>query len=142
MTQEEKRAKWREYYYRKHPRKPAITIFHPAMNRLVVRDGYRTSIFWSNTMLQYLMRNYATMLNRELAEWLGVSLRTMIRKARELKLEKDPRWLKGIHRERARMANAATRVKGNPGCFRKGMHASPATEFKKGHIPYNKQQVS
>lgn len=134
MTQEELRAKWRKEYRKYHPKKPARTFYHPALDRIVVHDGYSTRIFWNETMLSFLRRNYATMLNSELAEWLGVSMRTVIRKARELGLEKDAQWLSAIWDERRAMAVASTKVNGNPGCFRKGQHCSPATEFKKGHL--------
>lgn len=138
LSQEQKRAKWREEYRRRHPVKPAQTFFHPTMGRIVVRDHYATRIFWNQQMLQFLKQNFATMLNSDLAEWLGVSMRTMIRKARKLGLEKDAAWLKGVWDERRRMAIASTKTNGNAGTFRKGVHASPETEFKKGHIPYNK----
>lgn len=138
LSQEEKRAKWREYYRRKHPVKPARTFYSPKMDRIVVHDHYATRIFWNKQMLQFLQQNFATTLNDELAGWLGVSVRTMIRKARELGLQKDATWLKGIWDERRRMAVASTKVNGNSGTFRKGLHASPETEFKKGHLPYNK----
>ena len=141
LSQEQKRAKWREYYHRRHPVKPARAFYHPAMDRIVVRDHYATRIFWSKQMLQFLRQNFATTLNDELAGWLGVSVRTMIRKARELGLQKDATWLKGIWDERRRMAVASTKVNGNSGTFRKGFHASPSTEFKKGHLPYNKTTV-
>ena len=86
MSQEAKRAKWREYYRRRHPVTPARAFYHQSMGRIVVRDHYDTRIFWSHQMLQFLRQNYATMLNDELAEWLGVSVRTMIRKARQIGL--------------------------------------------------------
>ena len=84
-------------------------------------------------MLDYLNQHYATTLNEELAGCLGVSVRTMIRKARELGLEKDKVWLRGVYEERRRMAMSAWKRKGNPGGFKKGVRNSPATEFKKGH---------
>lgn len=142
MTQEEKRAKWREYYHSKHPVKPARTFFHPTLRRIVTREHYATRIFWNQEMLQYLKKNFATMLNNDLSEWLGVSVRTVVRKARELGLEKDAAWLKDIFDERRKMAIASTRINGNTGMFRKGYHASPATEFKKGHMSYNKKQYN
>ena len=138
LTQEEKRARWREYYHRKHPVKPARTFYHPAMGRIVTHEHYSTRIFWNQEMMQFLKKNFATMLNDDLSEWLGVSVRTVVRKARELGLEKDAAWLKGIWNERRKMAIASTKVNGNAGMFRKGFHASPATEFKKGHTSYNK----
>jgi hypothetical protein len=60
------------------------TFFHPKLGRVVVKKGRSMRIHWNQTMIDYLKRNFATTLNDELAEWLGVSLRTMVRKAREL----------------------------------------------------------
>ena len=133
MTQEQQRAKWREQYRRSHPVKPARTFYHPGMGRVVVREHYSTSIFWNRQMLDFLKQNFATMLNEELAGCLGVSLRTMIRKARELGLSKDRQWLASIWNERRMMAQVASKRLGYPGSFKKGQHASPETEFKKGH---------
>lgn len=137
MTTEEQRAKWREYYHRKHPVKPSRTFFHPKMNRLVTRQHYSTSIFWSEQMLAYLKDNFATSLNDDLSDWLGVSVRTMLRKARELGLSKDTAWLSSVWKERRLMAHAASKAKGYPGAFRKGQHASPETEFKKRTVINN-----
>ncbi len=131
MTTEAQRTKWREDYHRRHPVKPSRTFFHPTMGRLVTRCRYATSIFWSEQMLSYLRKNFATTLNEELAEWLGVSTRTMIRKARELGLSKDVAWLSSVWEQRRLMAHASSKKKGYPGTFKKGQHASPATEFKK-----------
>lgn len=141
ISQEEKRAKWREYYHRKHPSKPARTYYHPAMGKIVTHDHYATRIFWNQDMLQFLKKNFATMLNQDLSEWLGVSQRTVVRKARELGLEKDAAWLKSIWDERRKMAVASTKTNGNAGTFRKGCHASPATEFKKGYKRINKAVI-
>lgn len=85
-------------------------------------------------MLDYLRRHFPTTLNAELAECLGVCMRSMIRKARELGLEKDPDWLMGVYAERRQMAHSASRRKGYPGAFQKGVRANPAGEFKKGEV--------
>jgi len=81
-------------------------------------------------MLDYLKANYATTLNEELGGCLGVSLRTVIRKARELGLSKDKEWLRKIWDERRMIAHIVSKTKGYPGSFQKGQHVSPATEFK------------
>lgn len=85
-------------------------------------------------MIDYLRRYYPTTLNEELAGCLGVSQRTMIRKARELGLEKDPEWLRDIWDERRKLAHIISKRKGYPGGFKKGMRAYPAGEFKAGRI--------
>ena len=96
-------------------------------------EHYATRIYWSTSMLDYLRRHFPTSLNEELAGCLGVSQRTMIRKARELGLEKDPQWLAAVWDERRLMAQCVTKRKGNSGQFKKGERANPDTEFKPGH---------
>lgn len=101
--------------------------------RIVEHRGYATRIFWSTSMTDYLRRHFATTTNEDLAGCLGVSQRTVVRKARELGLEKDAEWLRAVYDERRRMALSASRRKGHPGSFKKGVHNNPAGEFKPGH---------
>lgn len=61
--------------------------------RFVVCNKQSTSILWTGNMLSDLKRHYATTKNKELADLLGVSMRTVNRKAKELGLEKDKAWL-------------------------------------------------
>lgn len=109
--------------------------YNPKVGRIVEHEHYATRIFWNTQMLDYLRQHYPTTLNDELADCLGVSPRTMIRKARELGLEKDPQWLAGVWEERRKMAHAVAKRKGYPGAFKKGEHAYPAGEFKPGRKP-------
>ena len=108
-------------------------FLHPKFERVMEHKGYATRIFWNPQMLDYLKRNFATTLNNELAGWLGVSERTMIRKARQLGLQKDPEWQSNLSRQHCRLAHAAALKAGNPGRFKKGVRSNPAGEFKKGH---------
>jgi hypothetical protein len=109
------------------------TFFHPKLGRVVVKKGRSMRIHWNQTMIDYLKRNFATTLNDELAEWLGVSLRTMVRKARELGLQKDRQWLVETWNEHCRLGNIISKRKGYPGCFKTGTHNNPEGEFKPGH---------
>lgn len=133
MTRDEQRAKWREYYHKTHPKKEPKNFLHPKLHRIVTRDHYATRIFWNRDMLDLLKRHFPNTLNEELAGMLGVSTRTMIRKARELGLTKDKEWLDAIWDERRIMAHHASKRLGYPGSIKPGQHLSPATEFKKGH---------
>lgn len=112
----------------------------PKTGRIMEHKHYATRIFWSKQMLDDLSRLYPITLNDELAGYLGVSPRTMIRKARELGIYKDPDWLNNIFNQRRKWAQMAARRKGYPGGFRKGQHHNPAGEFKKGHVPTPEQQ--
>lgn len=118
----------------------ARIFYNEKMGRIVVREGYATSIHWNTVMLDYLRTNYATMLNEELSDWLGVSPRTMIRKARQLGLSKDADWLRSVWEERRRMAQAEQKRIGYSGGFKKGERANPEGEFKKGHTLTDEQK--
>jgi len=109
--------------------------YNPKVGRIVEHHHYATRIFWNTEMLDYLRRHFPTTLNDELAGCLGVSPRTMIRKARELGLEKDPKWLAEVWEERRKMAHVIAKKKGYPGGFKKGERANPAGEFKPGRKP-------
>lgn len=108
------------------------TYWHPSYGRLMTHKGYSTRIAWSPTMLGLMRDHYPTTTNEEMAGMLGVSARTVVRKAREMGLEKDRAWLKEMWDSSRRMAHAVSKG-GNSGSFRKGEHANRATEFKPGH---------
>lgn len=95
--------------------------------------GYSKRIYWSDSMLRMLRDEYPVTKNEVLAGCLGVSVRTMVRKARELGIEKDRSWLSGMWDDHRRMAQMMSRAMGYPGKFEKGRHAYPDGEFKAGH---------
>jgi len=74
--------------------------------------------------------------NKELAEMFNISVRTVVRRARDLKLEKHEYFRLQINFKEAgkkgskHPKSVATR-------FKKGQRASIATEFKPGHVPLN-----
>ena len=121
-------------------RKKDGVFYYPSQGRLMQHEHYAVRIHWSRGMLDYLRANFATTLNQELAECLGVGHRTMIRKARELGLEKDREWLLVIWNERRRMAQSASRLKGHPGAFKKGCQLGRDYRFRKGHTLTPEQQ--
>lgn len=97
------------------------------------RDPLMYKIEWTDEKIKLLTAFFPIMFNKPLAKWLGVSFRTLIRKARELGLEKQEDFLKRRREDINLLASEALRKKGNPGRFRKGEHRNPAGEFKKGH---------
>lgn len=109
-------------------------LFYDAKTgRTMEHRGYATRIYWSTAMLDYLRRHFPTTKNDELAGCLGVSHRTMIRKARELGLQKDPVWLQQVWDAHRLMAHAANTKMRNPNSFKPGIRHNPAGEFKPGH---------
>lgn len=96
------------------------------------KDHY--GIVWTDEQVKLLRSFFPTMFNRHLAKWVGVSVRTLIRKARELGLEKKPGFLEERKRDIQRIAGEAIRRSDHHNTrFQKGVHYNPAGEFKPGH---------
>ena len=81
-------------------------------------EGKYTRIFWSPEMISLMKRHYPSTKNEEMAGIVGVSVRTINRKAKELGLQKDPQWIAEIREENRRMAQAESKRKGYPGVFK------------------------
>lgn len=91
-------------------------------------------IQWTPQMLKLLTTFFPTMFNKPLAKWIGVSQRTMLRKARELGLQKQEGFLDKRRKDINALASEALRKKdSHPSHFRKGVRFNPEWEFKKGH---------
>lgn len=92
-------------------------IFMGEDGRWRIHNRCATRIYWTPQMISDLKRFFPTTLNDELAEILMVSPRTLIRKARELGIEKDKKWLQDIWAERRMLANARSKELGYPGTY-------------------------
>lgn len=88
--------------------------------------GHSIRIFWNKDMLDMLREYYPNTKNEEVAGMCGVSLRTMIRKARELGLQKDKDFVYRVWDENLKLAHLVNKIQGNNG------------QIKKGNIPWNK----
>ena len=64
---------------------------------------------------RWMREHYAITMNRECANHLGTSMRTMIRYARELGLEKDPDFVRELWRDNCKLMADANRGEGNRG---------------------------
>ena len=114
MCRECHKARLRNLYSRTR-KVPDGIKFDRKTGRKVMHEGYSSRIYWDGNMISMLKRHFATTLNYELAELIGVSVRTMLRKARELGLEKNPVWLRKAFKDRALLANVASVRSGNSG---------------------------
>lgn len=96
------------------------------------------AIAWSPQMIDDLRRMYPNTRNSELAEYFNVSIRTLTRKASQIGLSKAKEFTKEMSQEFLRRARLVNMTIGNSGQFKKGMRASPATEFgaPNGNKPY------
>lgn len=100
------------------------------------RPPRRTAgIKWTDEILETLQRKFPTTFNKVLAEELGVGWRTLVRKARELGLEKEDGFLDKNRRaitEMARDARPPNEHKGKKGFVIPG---SEKYRFKPGNVP-------
>lgn len=102
---------------------------------LGIKKKKPAGVEWTPQMISTLGHFFPTMFNRYLAQWLGVSLRTLIRKARELGLEKEEGFLDKKREKINELAGEALRARGDVDgtWFKKGVRNNPSGEFKKGH---------
>lgn len=100
------------------------------------------TIKWTDTMLSTLQRKFPTTFNRVLADELKVSIRTMIRKARELGIQKEDGFLdkrRAVITEMARVALPrpsqqiidALKIAGTPYRFKKGENKNFTIDYSK-----------
>ena len=71
----------------------------PKGTHLIIRKDGISRIYWSGNMLSELKRYYPTTKNSELADYFGVSQRTINRKASELGLAKNKNFISEIAKE-------------------------------------------
>ncbi|GAB6122318.1 hypothetical protein [Dysgonomonas termitidis] len=90
---------------------------------------------WTEEMLEMLRREFSSSFNRDLAEKLGVSMRTMIRKARELDLEKEESFLESRRAEISEMSRKAHPPQPTKGLKGWSVPGGEEFRFKKGHVP-------
>ena len=91
-------------------------------------------IVWTDGMIELLKTYFPTMTNLSLSSLIGVSVRTLNRKAAELGLEKAPDFLEINARTISERISSALKRKGKFGNqFVKGVRYNPKGEFKPGH---------
>ncbi len=125
------RATKREEYARNR-KKPDGIFGNSRTGQVVEHRGFSVRIYWSDYMVEKLKRLFPTTKNEELAVELNVSPRTMIRKARELGIEKDKSWMAAHSRMNCKTMQIINKCCGNSGMIKPGEHRNPAGEFKKG----------
>lgn len=120
--------------YARNRKVPNRLYQDPVTGRIMEHKDCSTKIHWSPYMIERLTNKYATTKNEDLAIDLNVSPRTVIRKARELGLEKDRGWMQAHARKNCQTMRILNKCCGNSGQIKKGEHKSPKTEFKKRNL--------
>lgn len=93
----------------------------------------RPRIIWTDEMITIVREQFPLTFNKELAAQLGVSWRSLIRKARELGIEKEPGFL-DKNRETITRMGVEKNYNKYTGCKGWSVPNSEATRFKPGNI--------
>ncbi len=95
---------------------------------------------WSEEALQCLRERFPHTWNKELAKYFNIGHRTIIRKARELGLEKAPDFRDSIDFTQLRKGIAPPNKgkKAKDYMTPEGLEKMKISQFKKGHVPASK----
>jgi hypothetical protein len=93
----------------------------------------RPGINWTPEMIDSLVRLFPVTFNRVLAKQLGIGWRSLVRKARDLGIEKEPDFLE---KRRKEITDLAVKANHNPNTGKRGWSVpnSEFTRFKPGNI--------
>ena len=97
---------------------------------------YYPRVDWNDERIKYLRENFPTKFNKDIAAVLGCGWRTVIRKAREMGLEKEPGFIEK-KRPLIRLLQKGSHQRPNPHKGEKGWQVPGGEQyhFKKGDIP-------
>ena len=98
------RKQKKESYDKYHPQ-----VYMGDNGMLLKRSQGHPCIFWSGNMLSELKRYYPNTSNRDMVDLLGVSERTIVRKARELGLEKSEEYVSKVNKGKSFLAHMEKR---------------------------------
>ena len=105
-----RRKEKREEYAR--TRKKPDGYFLNRRGQPVLHSGNSVRITWGPTRTHDFKRMFPSMTNQDLAVEFGCSVRTVVRRAREWDLHKNPVWLKSKWDDNRRLAHAVNKVCG------------------------------
>jgi hypothetical protein len=112
-----------------------MELYLPPIIQKPTKRPYRPKIVWTEEMLSELKQRFPYEFNKNIAKDFGISWRSLVRKARELGLEKEANFLNTKRPEIVKLIAKVRRH--NPAQQGKGF-AIPNSEpyrFKKGHTP-------
>ena len=95
--------------YRRNRKKPDGVFSYGG--RAMMHKGTAVSVYWGEERTRQFRQEFPTTTNADLAVEFGCSVRTIVRRAREMGLEKDPQWMRDMHN-----ANLAKMIRLNKAC--------------------------
>lgn len=113
-------------------------LYLPPVFKKSTKRAYRAPVFWSDDKLELLKTKFATTFNKDLAAYLGCGWRTVIRKARELGLEKEAGFLDKNRPEIVKRIFKVRRPNATKGMKGWQVPGGEQFQYKQGHIPASK----
>ena len=102
------RRKEKNEEYARNRKKPD-GLFLNSQGQRVEHKGCSVRLHWTDDQIRTFKRDFPFMLNEDLAYKYECSIRTIVRRAREMGLEKDKAWLDKVWNERRLMAQRANK---------------------------------
>jgi len=105
-----------------------------ADGQVVLKKGNSTRLYWGELKVQDFKRMFPFNTNEDLAIEFECSVRTVVRRARELGLEKDPDWLQRVWNKNRRMAHFMNTLESTPKAdLTNFIEGGKAHRYQKGH---------
>lgn len=128
-----RRKEKRDEYARKRKTPDGIKI--NAEGRAVDKQGCSVRLYWSAEKIKDFKRLFPFHTNEDVAIDMECSVRTVVRRARELGLKKDPVWLQGVWNKNRLLAHAINKICGNKADLTNFIEGGKPHRFKPGHPP-------
>lgn len=106
-----RRKEKREAYAR--TRKVPDGIRLNAYGQVTEKRGKSVRLHWGEVKVKDFKRLYPFNTNEDVAIEMGCSVRTVVRRAREMGLEKDPDWLQNVWNKNRKLAHSINKICGN-----------------------------
>lgn len=105
-----RRRQKKEEYARKHKVPDGIRVNH--QGKVVQKNGSSVRLYWHEQKVRDFKRLFPFNTNEDVAVDMECSVRTVTRRARELGLKKDPRWLESVWNKNRKMAHTVNKICG------------------------------
>lgn len=106
-----------------------------ADGQAVEHRGNSTRLYWGEERTKDFKRLFPFNTNEDMAIEMGCSVRTVVRRAREMGLEKDAYWLQKVQDRNRKLAQGVNKLCGNKADLTNFLEASKKYRFKPGTCP-------
>ena len=125
------RRKEKNEYYAKRRKVPDGLRLN-ADGQAVEKRGCSVRLYWGEERLKDFRRLFPFNTNEDVAIDMGCSVRTVIRRAREMGLEKNPQWLQNVWNKNIALARGVNKICGNKANLANFIEAGKPHRFTAG----------